>query len=216
MLVFSNSEAAKAADTEAVDAVEAMHRGDFAKAYCIMRPLAEAGDAESQFNIGWMYLNGYGLRVDGQQALQWWMKASDQGHTDASFSLGMLYSTGEGKVARDLNKAIDYYKIAAQDGQEDAVKMLKYLIMRNDKQIRSRLHEIVNQYGTSFGIFYRVNVKELNVREKPSVKAAIVARLAKGQKVLELSRKGEWSQVVVIGKKKIDQTVWLSNQYLKK
>ena len=46
------------------DAVSAMRTGDFAEAYCIMRPLAESGDADSQYNIGWMYVNGYGLRVN--------------------------------------------------------------------------------------------------------------------------------------------------------
>ena len=38
------------------DAIAAMHTGDFAEAYCIMRPLAERGDADAQYNIGWMYL----------------------------------------------------------------------------------------------------------------------------------------------------------------
>ena len=45
--VFNN---AAAKDLE--DAVDAMRTGDFAEAYCIMRPLADAGDADAQYNIG--------------------------------------------------------------------------------------------------------------------------------------------------------------------
>ena len=80
-------------------AVEAMRTGNFAEAYCIMRPLAEDGDADAQYNIGWMYLNGYGLRVNDSLALDWWKKASVQGHTDANFSIGMLYSLEIGRAS---------------------------------------------------------------------------------------------------------------------
>ena len=34
--------------SELDDAVAAMRSGDFAEAYCIMRPLAEGGDADAQ------------------------------------------------------------------------------------------------------------------------------------------------------------------------
>ncbi|MFV2005507.1 MAG: SH3 domain-containing protein [Gammaproteobacteria bacterium] len=210
--VASNNVAAENLD----DAVDAMHRGDFAKAYCIMRPLAEAGDAESQYNIGWMYLNGYGLRVDDRRALEWWTQASEQGHTDASFSIGMLYSLGEGKVPKDLNRAIDFYLVAAEDGQEDAIKLLQYMMMRNDQEIRGRLHSIINQNGTLFGIPMQVTANKLNARQGPSTKEKVVTRLLNGQPVLEIFKKGKWSQVVVLGEEKIDQTVWVSNRFLEK
>ncbi len=197
------------------EAVEAMHRGDFAIAYCIMRPMAESGNAEAQYNIGWMYLNGYGLRVDDRHALEWWEKASGQGHTDASFSIGMLYSLGEGKVAKDLNRAIDYYMIAAQDGQEDAIQLLRYMMMRNDPEISGRIHSIVNQHGSMFGAQLQVNAKKLNAREGPSVKDKVLAQLLNGQSVLELSKKGKWSQVVILGEGQFDQTVWVFNPLLK-
>jgi len=196
------------------DAVEAMHKGDFARAYCIMHPLAKAGDAEAQYNIGWMYLNGYGLRVDDRQALQWWEQASEQGHTDASFSIGMLYSLGEGKVQKDLDRAIDFYLVAAEDGHEDAIKLLQYMMMRNDQEIRGRLHTIIKQHGSMFGTPLKVKAKKLNAREGPSVNEKVVTRLVHGQAVLELSKKGKWSQVVVLGEEQIDQTVWVYNRFL--
>ncbi|MCK5394958.1 MAG: sel1 repeat family protein [Gammaproteobacteria bacterium] len=196
------------------DAVDAMRTGDFAEAYCIMRPLAERGDADAQYNIGWMYLNGYGLRINDSLALEWWLLASKQGHIDASFSIGMLYSLGEGEVDKDLNLAVDYYLLAAKNGQEDAIAILKSMMMRNDKAVNSRLSSIINQYGLLFGERRLVEAKKLNARTGPSVNKKIIATLVKGQAVLELYKQGKWSQVVVLGDADVEQTVWVYNPLL--
>ncbi len=196
------------------DAVDAMRSGDFAEAYCIMRPLAEDGDADAQYNIGWMYLNGYGLRINDSLALEWWQKASEQGHSDASFSIGMLYSLGEGEVPKDLDKAIDYYLIAADDGHEDAVAILKSMMLRDDRFIRDRLHTIIQGREAMFGIERHVKAKRLNARKGPSTESKVVTRLLKGEKVLEVNRQGLWSQVVVLDKEEMDHTVWVYNPLL--
>jgi len=198
------------------DAVDAMRAGNFAEAYCIMRPLAEAGDADAQYNIGWMYLNGYGLRTNAILALQWWEKASAQGNSDASLSIGMLYSLGEGDVGKDLNKAIDYYLLAVGDGQEDAVTILQSMMLRNDKEIRGRMHSIVAQHGPLFGDKYQVKANKLNARSEPSIDSKVIAMLVKGQAVLELQRQRAWSQVVVLDDETIDRTVWVYNPLLEK
>lgn len=202
----------KAAELE--DAVEAMRSGDFAVAYCIMYPLAEDGDADAQYNIGWMYLNGYGLRVNDSLALQWWKQASEQGHVDAGFSIGMLYSLGEGKVGKDLNLAIDYYLLAATKGQEDAISLLKSMMVRNDKALKKRLNAIVNQHAGMFGETYLVKAKKLNTRSGPSTENKILAQLTKGQEVLVLNKKGQWSQVAILGESNVNKTVWVYSPLL--
>lgn len=196
------------------DAVGAMRTGNFAVAYCIMRPLADSGDADAQYNIGWMYLNGYGLRIDDSLALEWWQKASQQGHTDASFSIGMLYSLGEGEVTKDLDKALDYYLLAMEDGHEDAFALVQSMMMRNDASIHSRLHLIANQHASLFGLKRQVRAKKLNARNGPTTEDKIVTRLEKDQAVLEIFKQGKWSQVVVLGNEEIDQTVWVYNPLL--
>jgi TPR repeat protein len=211
VLLFSSLESyAKGLD----DAVEAMRAGDFAEAYCIMRPLAEAGDADAQYNIGWMYLNGYGLRTNDHLALQWWEKASDQGHTDASFSIGMLYNLGDGKVEKDLEKAINYYLLAIEDGQEDAITILQSMMLRNDAVIRKRMHSIINKHGALFGVKRQVKATKLNARNDSSVESKVVAQLLKGQVVLEMFKQGKWSQIVILDDDKIDRTVWVYNPLL--
>ncbi len=205
--------------SEVEDAVAAMRIGDFAEAYCIMRPLAERGDADAQYNIGWMYMNGYGLRVNDSLALEWWNKASDQGHVDASFSIGMLYSLGDGDVPKDSTKAIDYYLLAVKAGHEDAIIILQSMMMRNDKEISGRMHSIIYDYGLLFGQVRLVKASKLNARNGPSVESKIVAQLVKGQKVLEMDKQGKWSQVAILYNDGIDasirdRTVWVYNPLL--
>ncbi len=205
--------------SEVEDAVTAMRIGDFAEAYCIMRPLAEKGDADAQYNIGWMYMNGYGLRVNDSLALEWWNKASDQGHVDANFSIGMLYSLGDGDVPKDSTKAIDYYLLAVKAGHEDAIIILQSMMMRNDKEISGRMHSIIYDYGLLFGQVRLVKASKLNARNGPSVESKIVAQLVKGQKVLEMDKQGKWSQVAILYNDGIDasirdRTVWVYNPLL--
>jgi TPR repeat protein len=212
LLILSSDASANELDK----AVEAMRSGDFAVAYCIMRPFAEFGDADAQYNIGWMYLNGYGLRVNDGLALEWWQKASSQGHSDASFSIGMLYSMGEGQVPKDSNKAIDYYLLALEDGHEDAITMLQSMMLRNDRMIRGRMHSIVSQHAFLFVVKRQVKATKLNARKGPTVKDKIVAQLLKGQTVLEIVKQGRWSQVVILDDEGIDRTVWVYNPLLEK
>jgi uncharacterized protein len=203
------------ADANALDdAVTAMRSGDFAEAYCIMRPLAEEGDADAQYNIGWMYMNGYGLRVNDNLALEWWQKAADQGHSDASFSIGMLYSLGDGEISSDPDKAIDNYLTAAIDGHEDAIAILKSMMLRNDQSILDRLYSIINDHESLFGIQRQVKASKLNARKGPSTESEVMARLLKGETVLELNKQELWSQVVVLRDKEINQTVWVYNPLL--
>ena len=215
LLFASLSVALNIAAAEALDdAVDAMRTGDFAEAYCIIRPLAEDGDADAQYNIGWMYLNGYGLRVNDSLALEWWIKASEQGHSDANLSIGMLYSLGDGEVPKDHDKAIDYYLLAAADGQEDAVLILQSMMLRNDRTIRPRMHDIISEHASLFGTRRQVKARKLNARSGPSVESRIVAQLLQGQTVLEMFKQGKWSQVVILDNEDVDRTVWVYNPLL--
>ncbi|MBT8119999.1 MAG: SEL1-like repeat protein [Gammaproteobacteria bacterium] len=196
------------------NAVTAMRAGDFAEAYCIMRPLAENGDADAQYNIGWMYMNGYGLRVNDSLALEWWQKAAAQGHSDASFSIGMLYSLGDGEVAKDSDAAIDNYLVAAIDGHEDAIVILKSMMLRNDEAITERLYSIIKDHESLFGIKRQVKATKLNARKGPSTESKIITRLLKGEVVLELNKQEQWSQVVALRDEAIKQTIWVYSPLL--
>ena len=69
------------------EAAAAHKRGDYATAIRELRPLAEQGDGDAQFNLGIMYDVGLGVRHDYAEALQWYRKAAEQGHAKAQFNL---------------------------------------------------------------------------------------------------------------------------------
>ena len=49
-----------------------------------------------QTNIGYMYLNGYGVTQNYQEALKWHRLAADQGNAAAQYSLDVMYGNGKG------------------------------------------------------------------------------------------------------------------------
>ena len=105
------------ADFETVK--DAYNRGDYATVLNELRPLAEQGDANAQFNLGVLYYNGEGVSQDYVQARQWFEKAAAQGYVYAQHSLGVLYYKGQG-VLQDYVQAHMWYSLAAENGYEIA------------------------------------------------------------------------------------------------
>ena len=81
--------------------------------------LAEQGDAEAQFDLGWMYDIGEGVHQDYAKAAQWYMKSANQGFPEAQYNLGVMYREGEG-VPQNYAEAIKWYTKAANQGFPEA------------------------------------------------------------------------------------------------
>jgi len=128
----ANSFQQKLADSH-LKAEKAMSFGNFAIAYCLWEPLASAGDSKAQFNIGWMYHNGYGLAIDDTAALNWWLKSAERGYTDAFYTLADLYLAGFG-VDKDKDIAMGWYIAAAELGHEASLEVIHNLPNRADKR----------------------------------------------------------------------------------
>ncbi len=84
-----------------------------------VRPLAEQGDAEVQFRLGFMYAKGQGVARDYSQAVEWFRKAAEQGLTKAQYNLGVMYHGGQG-VAQDDVQAVKWWRKAAEQGDAEA------------------------------------------------------------------------------------------------
>jgi hypothetical protein len=52
---------------------------------------AEAGDAESQVELGLLYDKGEGVAKDHAQAAKWYRKAAEQNFAEAQYDLGVGY-----------------------------------------------------------------------------------------------------------------------------
>jgi hypothetical protein len=68
------------------DAKAGAARGDFESAIALLRPLAEAGNREAQYELGFLALTECDL-IPGREAFSLFMKAAEQGHADAMYHL---------------------------------------------------------------------------------------------------------------------------------
>ena len=111
----------------------AYDRGDYATALRVWEPLAEQGDVDAQFSLGWMCEKGEGVE-DDEAAMRWCAHAAKQGRADArhklavaaeqgnaaaQFLLGWMYEDGRG-VIQDDQTAVQWYKRAAEQGYAPA------------------------------------------------------------------------------------------------
>ena len=71
--------AAALAEAGTAEGMEALKAQDYAKAKEEFRTAADAGDAEAQFQLGELYLNGLGVTKSPRYAVQWYEKAVAQG-----------------------------------------------------------------------------------------------------------------------------------------
>ncbi len=180
-------------------AAAAAKRGDFAEAYCIWRPLAEAGDADAQYHLGWMYANGEGLARNPEKAVQWWRQAARQGHLEAQVKMGMALLSGDG-VARDTEAALDWIEAAARQGDDDSQGLLRRLAADGEPSALARVRKLLVADWEVLGNAHRVVVDRGNVRNSPDLGARVVMVLSRGDEVVVLERKAPWVHIGVPGK----------------
>ena len=110
MLALSLS-ACERADFES--AHQAYQSGDYETALKQLKILANEGDRKAQNNLGFMYLNGVGVELDGCRALKKYRKAANQGVAEAQHSMGYIYSEGLG-TDPVYAIALKWYRLAAE------------------------------------------------------------------------------------------------------
>jgi TPR repeat protein len=93
-------------------AFDALKRSDYATALALFRSLAEQGHAGAQFQLGFIYRNGWGAPQDYAEALKWFRRAAAQGYRAAQTHLGVMYRDGEG-VQKDYVQAHMWFNLAA-------------------------------------------------------------------------------------------------------
>jgi TPR repeat protein len=101
--------------------LEAQEAGDIKTAFEEWSASAEKGHAESQYNVGLMYLKGAEtsdetvVEKDTKQAIRMITLAAAQGHQDAIYYIGIFY-TGDFGIPRDLDQAYCWFEKAARSG----------------------------------------------------------------------------------------------------
>ena len=98
------------------EGLTAFQTGDYEKAFQLLEPIAEAGNAEAQCIIANMYQLGMGRNRDISQAVYWYEKSSQNGYGVASNNLGGIFLAGDDGIEAALSKAKEWFSLARKQG----------------------------------------------------------------------------------------------------
>ena len=152
LLVVSAPLLGNLAQADFVKGLNAYENKDYATALMEWMPLADAGDSQAQYNLGWMYKRGRGVPQSDDTAIMWFEMSAQSGHPGAQSTLGSIYYYGEGVVRNELVGA-KWYTLAARQGNLRARSELEYI---NYKGIgvahgyRSITDQLAGMIGSAF------------------------------------------------------------------
>lgn len=136
------------------DGVSYYEQGDFASALESFKAAAAKGNAEAQFNLGLMFLNGEGVPQDYKQALNWFEQSASKGNVKAQVNLGRMYAKGKGMLSNH-GIAASWFRKAADQGYADAQYSLGILYVtgtgapRDYNKARELFQQAANQSNAS-------------------------------------------------------------------
>lgn len=205
------------ATSPAFAAYAAFEKGEHAKAVELAKPLAEKGDKDAIYLMGFAYENGQGVEASRDKALEYYRKGQAKNHPDSIYRLaGILLSSGQGDQAQEGRETLEKHaatdptvagrilgeafllgRLTPEPAPETAVKW--WLKAANAGDVPSMLL-LGRLYDGQFGQTPLVNAKTaydyfLKAAEKgdPSAMVAVGIRLLKSDAVAADEKKGiEW------------------------
>lgn len=132
--VFATALAAPLSAQSVKAGIDAWQHADYPAAVAIWRPLAEAGDADAQFNLGQAYRLGRGVPLDLGAAKVWFERAARAGHLDAETTLGLLTFQNGDRV-----NGLKWLKQAAEAGEPRALLVMGTALYNGDGVAQDRV-----------------------------------------------------------------------------
>lgn len=96
-----------------------------------LKAAADAGDAESQYELGQAYFFGESVCKDEAEGVKWFIKAAEQNHTQSIANLARCYINGVG-VEKDEKKGVEYVRILAEQGDWASRQYLGFLNLKQE------------------------------------------------------------------------------------
>jgi TPR repeat protein len=99
---------------------------NYTEAMSFYRKAADLKHGEAAARIGVFFERGYGVRKNGEEAMQWFLKAIDLGY-DISFAVGVRYANGgdpifaENIIPVNHSEALKWFKYSAKNGEKVAM-----------------------------------------------------------------------------------------------
>jgi TPR repeat protein len=88
---------------------------DYVTALAEWQDIADAGDVNASYGMGLLYGNGFGVDLNDDMALKYYLFAAEKGHAEAQYSLGIMHQNGWG-VPIDEEEGVKWYMQAADQG----------------------------------------------------------------------------------------------------
>lgn len=98
------------------EGIVAFESQDYLKAFGILYPIAEQGDAEAQCIIANIYHLGLGIEKNGTEAIKWYLKSARQGYAIASNNLAGIFLVGDCGVTVNQIEAARWYQLSREQG----------------------------------------------------------------------------------------------------
>ena len=98
-------------------AMKAWAAGDYHAAAKLLKPRADEGDPEAQFNLGLYYFQGLGGDRNYAEAAKLFRGAAEQGHVMAANNLGAMNMDGRG-IPRNLPESWFWFAVVAHRGDQ--------------------------------------------------------------------------------------------------
>ncbi len=105
---------------------------DFTLAFNWAQMAADAGDPTGQRLLAWFTLTGTGTSKNPRLANRRFEAAADQNDVWAQYSLGRLSESGAAGIKRDLEQAVSWYELAAENGLPMAQWRLGELLLAGE------------------------------------------------------------------------------------
>lgn len=93
---------------------------------------ADQGHIAAAFNLGSLFQNGLGGRVDVRRALEWYGRAAIHGDHEAEFAIAGLYYNGDDGLKQDTHQAQKWMRKAAEGGHLDSMYWMGMLLLASD------------------------------------------------------------------------------------
>ncbi len=91
---------------------------NYKKAVSLLKLVAAQGDPYAEYNLGYSYQHGEGVRKNFNKAINWYKKAAKKGFDSAQLNLGILLANRE---KPNFKEALRLYRLAASQGNKNAL-----------------------------------------------------------------------------------------------
>jgi TPR repeat protein len=98
---------------------------------------AQLGHPEAMYNLGLIHAEGRGIPKNAVRATSYFKRAANAGMVQAAYNLGVIYES-EALGKPDIKAAIEWYDVAAGEGNRDAALAVRRLTRLQSQQAEAR------------------------------------------------------------------------------